>query len=146
MFVHEEWKREFRETCLLAFTETWLGERDRDKDLHITGFGHPVRLDRSPLITNKSKGGGVCFYINERYYYTVVVREKICNTDIELLSISLHSLCLPTEFPHLFFSLVYIHSRADVLAAYRLIADVSNRLNALSPDAPKFILGDFNHC
>lgn len=63
--IYARWKREFRETCLLAFTETWLGERDRNEDLHITGFGPPIRLDRSPVITNKSKGGGVCFYINE---------------------------------------------------------------------------------
>ena len=55
------------ETCLLAFTETWLGDADPNEDLHITGFGFPVRMDRSPLITNKSRGGGVCFYINERY-------------------------------------------------------------------------------
>lgn len=136
MFVCEGWKRKFRETCLLAFTEMWLGERDGDQDLHITGFGHSVRLGCSPLLTNKSKGGGVCFYMNERYYNTVVVLERICSTDIELLSISLHSSCLPKEFPHLFFSLVYIHLRADVQAACLLIADMSNRLNALSPKAP----------
>jgi len=27
-----------------------------------------------------------------------------------------------------------------------LIADVTHRLDTISPDAPKFILGDFNHC
>ncbi len=36
-----------RETCLLAFTETWLSEVDQDEDLAISGFGNPLRLDRS---------------------------------------------------------------------------------------------------
>lgn len=60
-------KREFKETCLLALTETWLGEADRDDELFISGFGYPIRMDRSPSITNKAEGEGVCFYVNERY-------------------------------------------------------------------------------
>ncbi|KAF7654597.1 hypothetical protein LDENG_00067410 [Lucifuga dentata] len=139
-------KRDFRETCLLAFTETWLGEVDRDKELYISEFGLLVQMDRSPHITNKTTGGGVCFYINERYCNTVVVREKICTPDLELLSISLRPFYLPREFPQLFFTLVYIHSRANVTSATQLIVDMTNRLDALFPEAPKFILGDFNHC
>lgn len=88
----------------------------------------------------------MCFYINERYCDTVVVWERIFTSDTELLCISLRRFYLPREFPQLFFSLVYIHPRADVTAACQLIKDVSNRLNALSPDAPKFILGDSNLC
>ena len=54
-------KHEVKDTCLLAFTETWLSDLDRDEDLSLTGFGAPFRLDRSPEITNKRRGGGVCF-------------------------------------------------------------------------------------
>lgn len=75
-----------------------------------------------------------------------MVQERICTSDIELLCISLRPFYLPREFPQLFFSLVYIHPRADVTAGCQLIEDVSNRLNVLSPNAPKFILGDFNLC
>jgi len=138
--------KEYRETCLLAFTETWLGDRDADEDLAITGFGRPIRLDRSSAITGKSTGGGVCFYINEQYCNTVVVREKMCTPDLELLTISLRPYYLPREFPQLFFTLVYIHPRANANTAAQLIADVTHKLDSISPDAPKFILGDFNHC
>ena len=75
-----------------------------------------------------------------------MVREKICTPDLELLSISIRPFYLPREFPQLFFTLVYIHPRANVASANQLIVEVTNRLDALSPDAPKFILGDFNHC
>lgn len=38
--------KDFREYCVLAFTETWLTENDQDNDLSIDGFGAPYRLDR----------------------------------------------------------------------------------------------------
>ena len=139
-------KHEVKDTCLLAFTETWLSDLDRDENLLLTGFGAPFRLDRSPEITNKRRGGGVCFYVNQRYCNTVVVRERICTPDIELLTISLRPFYLPREFQQLFFTIVYIHPRANASAASQLIAEVTHRLDAICPDAPKFVLGDFNHC
>lgn len=33
--------KDFRECCVLAFTETWLTENDQDTDLSIDGFGAP---------------------------------------------------------------------------------------------------------
>jgi len=58
--------REFRDACVLAFTETWLTAADMDSTTDIDGFGVPVRLDRDPDMTGKRQGGGVCFYINPR--------------------------------------------------------------------------------
>lgn len=140
-------KKEIKETCLLAFTESWLSDSDRDEDFSLSGFGIPIRLDRSPEITGKSRGGGgVCFYVNERFCNTVKVRERMCTTDPELLTISLRPFYLPREFQQLFYTLVYIHPRANATAAAQLIADVMSRLDAVCPDAPTFVLGDLNHC
>lgn len=74
----------------------------------------------------------------------MVVREKTCTADLELLTISLRPFYLPRE--PLFFTVVYIHPRANVSAAALLIDDVTGRLDSLCPDAPKFILWDFNKC
>lgn len=120
---------EIRNACLLCFTESWLNDSDRDEDLSLRGFGAPLRLDRSPEITKKQRGGGVCCYINERYCNTVVVRERICTPDIELLSISLRPHYLPREFQQLFFTIVYIHPRANAEAAAQLMGDVTHRLD-----------------
>lgn len=51
---------EYKNSCLLALTETWLKERDADSELDIPGFGEPLRLDRNSTVTGKSLGGGVC--------------------------------------------------------------------------------------
>lgn len=54
----------FRNACILAFTETWLSDRDTDGDLEMDGFGIPTRLDRDAAATGKSSGGGMCLYFN----------------------------------------------------------------------------------
>lgn len=59
----EVWARikgEIKETWLLALTETWLCDLDHDEVLSLSGFGSPLRLERSPEITGKTRGGGVC--------------------------------------------------------------------------------------
>ncbi len=85
-------------------------------------------------------------FVNQWYCNTVVIREKLCTPDNELLSVSLRPHYLPREFQQLFFTLVYIHPRANAATAAQLIVDVTHRLDSICPDAPKFILGDFNHC
>lgn len=72
----------FKDACILAFSETWLGERDADGDLVIDGFGIPFRTDRTSTTTGKSCGGGVCAYINERWCKNVIVRERLCTKDV----------------------------------------------------------------
>lgn len=134
--IHAKLKREFMDTCVLAFTETWLSERDQDSELTLTGFGGPIRLDRDPEVTRKSRGGGVCFFVNQKYCNTVVIRETICTEDIVLLSISLHPFYLPREFQQLFYTLVYIHTHANVTAASQLIRDIINKQDKINPELP----------
>lgn len=69
----EAWAK-LKETCLLAFTETWLSETDQDKDLAISGFGSPFRLDWSPEIKGKSRGGCVCLFVNQNCCINIVVQ------------------------------------------------------------------------
>ncbi len=76
------------------------------------------------LITNKSTGGRVCFYVTKRYCITVIVQES----------------------PKIFSTFLYIYPRTNTSSATQLITEVTNRVDALSCDTPKFILGDFNHC
>ena len=138
--------QEYRDTCLLAFTETWLTESDSDSGLALSGFSTPLRTDRDNEVTNKTRGGGVCLYINRRWCSNFTVREHLCLPDIELLSVSLRPFYLPREFPQLFVTVVYIHPQADAKAASSVLLKTVNNLQSMSPSAPNFILGDFNHC
>ncbi len=137
---------EYRTASVLALTESWLNKNDGDGMLHIDGFAPPLRLDRDSEHTRKQHSGGVCLYVNSSWCPTVIVREKLCTTDIELLAVSLHPFYLPREFPQLFVILVYIRPRANAAKATERITSTLNKLEQLAPDSPKFILGDFNHC
>lgn len=140
------YSHEFRDSCILALTETWLSDRDMDGDLKLCGFGSPVRLDRDETSTGKRTGGGVCLYVNERWYRSIIVRERICTADVELLSVALRPFYLPREFSQLFVTLVYIHPKANSNNACEIISQVTHSLQMRSPDAPIIILGDMNNC
>ncbi len=69
----------------MAFLETLLKTQDSDSVLTISGFGTPLRTDRDSPITGKRQGGGVCLYINKRWFNSVIIRETLCTQDIEFL-------------------------------------------------------------
>ncbi len=106
MEIWAKFDQEIKESCLLTITETCLDENDLDSDFALTGFGCAIRLDVSSEVTGKSPGG-VCFYVKEQYCKNIIVMEKICTPDRELLSISLCPFYLPQEFPQLFFTFVH---------------------------------------
>lgn len=127
----------------MAFTETWLTKQDQDGDLSIDDFGEPFRLDRDTDATGKTQGGGVCLYVNTCYCKSVTVRKRICTSDVELLSVC--PFHLPREFPQICITILYIHLKANAAAAYFTVQNVIQKLQCISPDAPNFIMGDFNH-
>ena len=137
---------EYRDSCLLCFTESWLNKTIDDSTLVLPGFGAPIRLDRRVEDSGKTVGGGVCMYVNERWCKNYVIRDQLCTPDIELLSVSLRPSYLPREFGHIFVVLVYIPPSANYNRAVSLVQSHVQKLESITPDAPKLILGDFNGC
>ena len=129
---------EYRDACLMAFTETWFDSSVSDHVTFIEGFGCPTRLDRDKEAIGKERGRGVWLHLNERLCKNVIVRDRLCTPDIELLNVSLRPLYLPREFPQLFVTVVYIHPRANVDRAAHHSCDVTQSLDALSADAHKY--------
>ncbi len=90
-------------------------------------------------MTGKSLAGGLCLHVNKNWFNTVVVREKLSTPDIELLSVSLRPYDLQREFPQLFVTLVYIHTKANTDIATETIINTVHQLQ-------KIYYGGFNHC
>lgn len=112
MEIYAKFKRAIKDTCLLVFTEAWLGGPDQDSELLLIGFGSPICMDRSPGITGKSRGGGVCF--------------------------SKCKLQIPTAVLH---ASVHTFPQAEQSVVSQLIRDIKYKLDSLCPEAPKFVLG-----
>lgn len=113
-------QKDFRDCCIMAFTETWFTKQDQDTDLIIGGFGEPFCLDCKAEVTGETQGGGVCLYVNKRYCRSVTVGDQICLPDVELLSVS------PHKFPQFLLRAVYIQPKAA--SASRTISDVLQKL------------------
>ena len=139
--------REYRDACIMCFSETWFSSEITDDSLHIDGFGTPFRGDRAGYdTTGKHWGGGVCIYVNERYCNraNITVRKTLSTPDVDLISVSLRPKYLPREFGQIFMTVVYSHPSADNKRAAKEITDVIRALQLIAPDAPNFIIGDFN--
>ena len=139
-----KYMHEYREACLMCFTETWLNENVPDSAVELPNFSL-IRSDRTTA-SGKSRGGGLCMYVNKRGCTNWSIKHSVCQPDIELLAVGLRPFYLPREFPQIVVITTYIHPRADVAVASDAIAEKVNNLQALSPDAPIFIAGDFNQC
>ncbi|KAK7888822.1 hypothetical protein WMY93_024382 [Mugilogobius chulae] len=138
-------QREVRECCALIFTETWLAENTPDTAVQL--HAHSLhRGDRTAAASGKTKGGGVCIYINNRWCTDVQIVEKHCSADIELLMVKCRPFYLPREFSAVYLLSVYIPPRADHVTTLGTLYDVINQKETAHPDAVFIVAGDFNHC
>ena len=143
---------EIKQACLLAFTETWLGDHVRDNDLLVDGFFKPIRLDRNKKCHRERPRRRTMLLRQpemvqhshcSRHALHAGQRTPVGVTPAILLGYPFY---LPRDFPQLFFTLVYSHPHANAARAAELISHHINKLDSISPDAPKFVLGDSNHC
>ncbi|XP_043084852.1 uncharacterized protein LOC122331469 [Puntigrus tetrazona] len=103
-----------------------------------------LRADRVAELTGKSRGGGTCFYINERWCTDVTVLKKMCCADVEALFINCKPFYSPREFCSFILVCVYIPPQAHVSLALQKLADLITETEQQHPDSVLIILGDFN--
>ena len=136
---------EYRNSSLICLTETWLHSDIHSNNIEIPGFV-AMRADRSFENTNKTKGGGLCVFVNNKWCNNFTCRSTVCDKNIELICISFRPFYLPREFPQVHLLLVYIPPDADKNSSKQVIQEQVNELETRFPDAPVIILGDFNQC
>ena len=123
---------EYRESSIMAFTETWLRPDVPDSLCEVDGFSL-IRSDRSETL-GKDRGGGICVFINEKWCRQYTLRKTVCNPDVELMCLSLRPMYLPREF-------------GNIILAASAAAHITDCVHQqLMRTPPIFILGDFNHC
>lgn len=90
--------RLYRRSSLLCFTKTWLSDRTPEVSVHMHGFTL-LRTDRDVVIICKKVGGGVCVYVNDKWCHPrhVMVKERVCDSNVELLAVSSRPYYLPVS-------------------------------------------------
>ncbi len=135
--------KDFLNTAALCFTETWLNGAIPDSALHLSVF-QLFRADRVTESSGKTRGSGLCFYINEGWCTDVTVLKKMCCPNLEALFINCKPFYSPREFCSFILVSVYIPPDARVSAALELLADQITHTEQHYPDSFIVILGDFN--
>ncbi len=139
------YQRETRDCCVICLTETWMSAMVPDSAIELTGFS-VHRSDRAKELTGKSRGGGVCFYINnswcnERNIHSI---RSFCSPDLEFHTLLCRPFWQPREFTAIIITAVYIPPHANTDQALReLYRNISEQETA-HPDAAFIITGDFN--
>jgi len=135
--------RDFSRSAALCFTETWLGAHIPDSALHLSGF-QLHRADRVTALSGKTRGGGICFYINEGWCTDVTVLKESCSPHLETLLINCKPFYSPREFSSFILVGVYIPPQACVSEALQHLAEQITTMEHKHPDSLLIVLGDFN--
>ncbi len=108
------YQRETRDCYVICLTETWMSAMVPNSAIKLTGF-NVHRSDRTKELTGKSRGGGVCFYINnlccdERNLHSI---KSFCSPDLEFHMLLCRPFWLPREFTAIIITAVYIPPQAN---------------------------------
>ncbi len=138
------YQRETRDCCVICLTETWMSAMVPDSAIELTGFS-VHRLDRTKELTGKSRGGGVCFYINnswcdERNIHSI---KFFCSPDLEFHMLLCRPFWLPREFTVIIITAVYIPPQANTDQALKELYGSISEQETVHPDAAFIITGDF---
>lgn len=135
--------RDFYSSAALCFTETWLCERIPDSALQLPGF-QLIRADRNTMLSGKTKGGGIGFYLNKGWCTDATVLKKKCSPHLETLIINCKPFYSPREFSSFVLVGVYISPQACVANAIQQLADQITDAEKQHPDSLVIIVVDFN--
>ncbi|KAK2891548.1 hypothetical protein Q8A73_017213 [Channa argus] len=103
------------------------------------------RADRNAALCGKTRGGGMCVYINTEWCKNSVLVSRFCSLLVELVTVRCRPFYIPREFTTVFIVGVYIPPSANAKEVLcKLYGAISDLQNA-HPDRLFFIAGDFNH-
>ncbi|KAI3365305.1 hypothetical protein L3Q82_010389 [Scortum barcoo] len=104
-----------------------------------------AQTDRT-IHSGKSKGGGVCFTVNNKWCSDVEIISTGCSPDLEHLMIRCRPYYLPREFTSVVMTAVYVCSatHADNNKAMDELYGVIDRTETSRPEAAFIVARDFN--
>ncbi len=130
---------------VICLTETWMSVMVPDSAIKLTGFS-VYRSDRTKELIGKSRGGGVCFFINnlwcdERNLYSI---KSFCFPDLEFHMLQCRPFWLLREFTAIITTAVYIPPKANTDQVLKELYGNISEQELAHPDIAFVVTGDFN--
>ncbi len=129
---------------MFVFTETWLNDNILDSAIQLNRLTC-CRSDRDTTLSGKSRGGGLCVYINKEWCNNTAVVSKHCSSLVEFMFVKCRLFYMPREFTAIVIVAVYIPPCANAKDALREPYCTISEKQTNNPDSFFIIAGDFNH-
>ncbi|XP_054632319.1 uncharacterized protein LOC129181302 [Dunckerocampus dactyliophorus] len=136
-------QRDFRDCAAICLTGTWLTANIPDAALQQGGFTFH-RADRT-RDSQKQRGGGVGFSINQNWCTDTKTLSSGCSSDLEHLMVRCIPFYSPREVSSIILCAAYIPPSAAAASAAQQLADHVLTAENSYPDSVVLVLGDFNH-
>ncbi|TWW82332.1 Janus kinase and microtubule-interacting protein 3 [Takifugu flavidus] len=128
----------------MILTETWLNSGIPDTAIGLTGRS-THRADRTADDSGKTRGGGLCIYINKTWCTDSATLRRHCSANVEFLMVKCRPFYLPREFTSVIITAAYIPPDANAtLAMNELHAAISQQQSA-HPEAAFIVAGQSDH-
>ncbi len=137
-------QHEARDCCVFVFTETWLNDNIPDSAIQLNRLTC-YQADRDTTLSGKSRGGGLCVYINKEWCNNAAVVSKHCSSLVEFMFVKCRPFYLPREFTAIVIVTVYIPPCENAKDALRELYSAISEQQTNNPDGFFIIAGDFNH-
>ena len=100
-------RKDFRDSSLFCFTETWLDPTVPESAIEPPGFAL-FRSDQDFKAVDKGKRGDLCFYLNETWCTNTTILSHSCTPELETLVITCRPFYLPREFGSIVLCATYV--------------------------------------
>lgn len=135
-------QKNIRDSCVMVFTETWLNSKIPAEAIELAGrLVH--RADRT-ADSGKSRGGGLCVYMNNNWCTNATIMNTYCSPDLEYLAFKCRPLYLPREFTVMIIIAIYIPHKANTNTVLGYLLTAISKQQRAHPDGVFIIAGDFN--
>ncbi|XP_060887251.1 uncharacterized protein LOC132958440 [Labrus mixtus] len=129
---------------VMIFMETWLKNRVLDDAIKLAGR-HTLRADRTAEDSGKTRGGGLCIYINKAWCTDSVIVGRHCSANIEFLMVKCRPFYQPRELSSTIVTAAYIPPDADAKTAMKELYTAISKQQTAHPEAAFIVAGDLNH-
>ncbi len=129
---------------MFVFTETWQKDNIPDSAIQLNRLTC-YRVDRDSSLSGKTRGGGLCVYINKEWCNNAAVVSKHCSSLVEFMFVKCRPFYMPREFTAIVTVAVYIPPCANVKDALLKLYSTISEQQTNNPDGFFIIAGDFNH-
>uniref|UniRef100_A0AAY4BNL9 Reverse transcriptase domain-containing protein n=1 Tax=Denticeps clupeoides TaxID=299321 RepID=A0AAY4BNL9_9TELE len=129
---------------VMIFTETWLNNGIPDNAIALAEH-HILRADRTADDSGKTRGGGLCIYVNKAWCTNSTIIGRHCSANLEFLMVKCRPFYLPREFTSTIITATYIPPDADAKLAMNELHAAISKQQTDHPEAAYIVAGDFNH-